>query len=466
MKIATIVLLAVAALLCLPGYAAAQAESEAADLPPGELKTKFEQARNRKDWKNAVIYIKELVNRNPDKALYRYDYADTLLLKGSLQEADTEYEKALELKPTFIEAHIGRARICARQKNEKAATGYMLEAARKGYPVREMAKLSELRRYLRGDVKFFLKMLEFDIPRIERIRDPFINPLQKAGEAPGPKPGPEDDNGDEPVPGDPPGVQRNKSLKMKDLLFQIQRQLNENKEEEARANWKFFVELYHDVERGKITEPKYREQMIETWKVAQDSVYPRLRKIELRKFKEEARAALDKLQEDYDKKNIEAAVQHNDEIVQILEPKLKSGEQEFRTLAKGFDLERERLFERIKILQEFQKNVRPFLKITAILTGPAPPKNKNEREPRMKPDRRPDKSPGRKLKSIVRIAIIETVFGGELKKIGLRESDKLPDMKEFKIVEIEEEKIWARYKGERVKIELGTGFGSKPKLKP
>jgi tetratricopeptide (TPR) repeat protein len=434
MKSMIIVFLAAAFLLALPGYAIGQAESEAKDLPDEELKTKFTQAKERQNWNDAVAYIKELVDRHKEKALYRYDLASTLMLKGDLQSADAEFERVLEIKPNFLEAYIGRARIYAKQNKEKVATGYMLEAARKGYPVREMHKMDELRRYLRGDVRFFLKMVEIDIPRVEKIRDPFVNPLRKAGKAA--EEGPEAPIIPEEVEGDPPKVQAHKSMKMKDLLFQVQRNLTDNKEDEARKNWGLLVELYGDVELGRITDKKYREQMLETWKVAQETVYPRLREIEIRKFTEEVRAALDKLQADYDEQNVDGARQRNTDILKMLEPKQKSTDQKFVELAKEFDVQRAKLFERIKILEEFQRNVKPFLKLTALIVSPAHS-----------------------------IAMIESIFGGELKKISLRESDSLPRMKEFVVKEIDEERIWAEYRKERVEIELGVGFGAAPATK-
>lgn len=428
--------LAVAFLFAVPGIVAAQVASDVGDLPDEELLTKFRQATERQSWEEAVVYIRELVDRHKENALYRYDFADTLLQKGDLQNADTEYEKVLELKPNFLESYIGRARIYAKQNKEKVATGYMLEAARKGYPVREMHKVDELRRYLRADVRFFLKMVEIDIPRIEKIRDPFINPLRKAGKVPGKEEAkpiiPEE------VEGDPPKVQAHKAMKMKDLLFQVQRNLTDNEEDEARKNWKLLVELYNDVELGRITDKKYKDQMLETWKVADETVYPRLREIELRKFTEEANAALAKLQGDYDEQDIEAARQHNTEMMKLLEDKLKSTDTKFVDLAKEFDLKRAVLFERIKILEDFQRNVKPFLKLTAVIVSPT-----------------------------VSIALIESIFGGELKKISLGKSDPLPRMKEFVVKEIEEERILADYKEEQVEIELGIGFGATPvKKKP
>lgn len=85
--------------------------------------------------------------------------------------------------------------------------------------------------------------------------------------------------------------------------------------------------------------------------------------------------------------------------------------------------------ERVKILEEFHKNVRPFLKLTATITS-----------------------------SKVNIAMMETLFGGEVKKSSLMKTDSLPRMEEFVVTEIEEDLIRARYKGEEVEILMGRDF--------
>jgi hypothetical protein len=269
-------------------------------------------------------------------------------------------------------------------------------------------------------------MIDSDIPKVEHTRDPFINPLRRHTAV-------SEEEGEETEPevveGDPEPMQRDKMIKMKDLLVLIQQALAAGEEDEARMKFKQFKELYNDLQRGKITKKEYKDQMEETWKVAMETVYPRLRQIELRKFRQEARAGLDKLYDDYKKQDIEAARQHNTELLKVLEPKLKSDDEEFVSEAKKFDRERDELFNRIKILEEFQKNVRPFLKLTATITSKE-----------------------------VNIAMMETIFGGELKKTSLRESDSLPRMESFVLLKIEEDRILARYRGEQVEVILGAGF--------
>ena len=92
----------------------------------------------------------------------------------------------------------------------------------------------------------------------------------------------------------------------------------------------------------------------------------------------------------------------------------------------------------------------PFVKITGTITGGKDPTGNK-----------------------VYIAMIESVFGGELKKWSLRVSDSvevpederypaLPRMKDLVLVKIEEEIVVGRYKGEKVNIPLGSGFGVSP----
>jgi len=433
MRIITSCLLTVTVLL-IAGSVFAQDTTGVKELPDLELVAKYDTAMRTKNYQDALIYIRELMERHEKSVDYRYKFANTTLLMANLQAADPEFERVLELDPNYLEAYLGQAIIYARQNNEKAAMDKMLDAARKGYPVRDMQAVPELRRYLAGNVRFFLKMVEADVPRVEHTRDPFLNPLRvkraetgEGGEQPEELP--------EIVEGDPEPIQRDKMIKMKDLLVLIQQALAAGEEEEARLKFQQFRDLYRDVELGRITKKEYNEQMTETWKVAQETVYPRLRKIELRKFREEVRAGLDKLYEDYKNQNIEAARQHNEEIINMLDPKLKSSDAEFVALAKQFDQEREELFNRIKILEEFQKNVRPFLRLTATII-------------RMN------------LKQQVHVALLETVFGGEVKKSSLGVSDSLPRMNDFIVLRIEEDRLVARYKGEQVEVLMGTGFGS------
>lgn len=456
MKYAITGLLTVAILVCLPGVIQGQTETGVKQLPDEELKAKYDQAMRVRDYTGGIPYMKELVERHPKETKYvryRYSLAHTYLLMGRLDEADPEYDRVLEIDSNYLEAYLGQAIIYARQNKEKDAKDKMLDAARKGYPVREMQRMMELRRYLVGNVQFFLKMVERDVPQVEHTRDPFLNPLRKKSGLPE-EPGP-----DEPVvpvfvKGDPEPMQRDKMIKMKDLLVLVQQSLAAGEEEEARKKFQQFKELYNDVVLGRITKEEYREQMEETWKVAQETVYPRLRQIELRKFKEEARAGLDELYEDYRNQDIEAARQHNAELIKILEPKMKMDE-DFKNLAMAFDKERADMFERIKILEEFHKNVKPFLRLTGTIIGlgPKPPPKPGEMK------KGPDMDKSEEAKKIMRkIAVMESVFGGESKKSSLEEGNSLPRMDSFIVLKIEEDRILARYRGEQVEVLLGTGF--------
>jgi hypothetical protein len=310
-----------------------------------------------------------------------------------------------------------------------------------------MQKVQELRQYLTQDVRFFLKMVESDSPKIDaKLRDPFINPLRKKsgtedGSTPGELPPPP------PPEGDPEPIQRDKMHRMGELLALVQHSLAAGNEDDALEKYEEFKKLYEDVEVGRITIKEFKDQMIETWKLAQDRVYPRLRQIQLRRFKEEARTALDKLYDDYRKQDIEAARQHNTEIVKILDPKLKSKDDEFKKEAGIFDKERAQVFERVKVLEEFYKNVKPFMKLTATITSPQ-----------------------------INVALIETVFGGELVKSSVEltrddmekgKSKVLPGMTGFSLVRIEEDLIIADYKGEQVEVHLGGDFAAQaPKQSP
>ncbi len=88
---------------------------------------------------------------------------------------------------------------------------------------------------------------------------------------------------------DPLSLQRDKMIGMKDLLIQVSQHLAAGgKEEEKKAVEKFgkFEALYRDVELGKITDKNYKEHMLEVWKVAQETVIPRLKEIAPEMFKE------------------------------------------------------------------------------------------------------------------------------------------------------------------------------------
>ena len=416
---------------CLDGKALAQSKDDIQVLPDSELKEKYDQAMNRKNYAEASEYVRELVRRYPKQADYCYKYGEALLFQGNLPGADAEFEKVLEIDSDYLEAYLGQAIIYARQEKEKPAKDRMLDAARKGYPVREMQKVPELRRYLAGDVRFFLVVVESDIPRVEQIRDPFVNPLRKkviTAEG-GPVLKPVEPEG--PVGGDPDPIQRDKMYRMKQILVEIQQHLAAGEDDQARLKFEEFKALYKDVEVGRITKKEYKEQMLEAWKVAQETVYPRLRQIELRKFRQDARVALDILYDTYKKQNIEAARLANIAVIKVLEPKQKSGDPEFEDLAGKFDKERADLFEKVKILEEFQVNIRPFLKLTGTITSPK-----------------------------INIAMIESAFGGEISKANLKESDPLPRMEDFIVLKIEEDRVMARYKGEQVEILLGGDFGS------
>ena len=310
----------------------------------------------------------------------------------------------------------------------------MLAAAEKGYPVREIQKIPELRRFLTEDVNFFLKMVEADRPKVDPSRDPFSVPLRRKSKDDETEP----DNGKRSVgPTErskiPEAVQRDMAIRMKTLLVLIQQHLVANEEDQAREKWKEFTDLYRSVERKEITIEVYKKQMIETWQDGQTLIYPKLREIELKKFKEEAKAILDKLYEDYKNKDIDSARVHNEEVKKILVPKLKSEDTDFITLAQSFDKERVELFKRIQIIEDFLKSVRPFIKLTATITSPNLDKN---------------------------IALIETAFGGEVKKTSLRENDALPRLSDFVIVSIEEDMLIAKYKGEEVEVPLVGRYGS------
>jgi hypothetical protein len=71
-------------------------------------------------------------------------------------------------------------------------------------------------------------------------------------------------------------IQCKKMERMRELLFQVQRSLANNKKDGAIKNWNELVQLYGEVEMGKITVRKYRNQMLETWKVAQEETVANL----------------------------------------------------------------------------------------------------------------------------------------------------------------------------------------------
>ena len=432
MKSAVKILLVVAAITLLADYAAAQTGTAYKELPEEELWQRFDRAKSRRTWDEALTYIQELVVQYADKAKYLYEQADTLLQMGRITEAIAGFDKVIEKDSDYLEAYIGRAKVYAKGNPPKnrLAMEEMVTAAQKGYPVREMQRMPELHKYLREDVRFFLKIVESDIPRVTQNRDPFICPLKKMV-AEGEEPGEEEEGTVGPVNTDPEPVQREKMYRMKELLEQVHADLAAGKEEDARIKYNEFKALYRDVELGKITKEEYREKMKGFWKLAQEKVHARLREIELRKFRQEADEALKKLQIDYDEKDLEAARRHNDEFVKILEPKLNSGEDVFIEAAKKYDEMRNVIFEKIKILEEFEKNVRPFLRVTGTITSP-----------------------------VIKITMMETVFGGELKKLSLRPSDTLPRMEDLTISRIEEDMVWAKYRGEEVKIPLGSDYGS------
>ncbi len=432
MRSAARLLLVVAAITLMADYAAAQTGTAYRELPEEELWQRFDRAKQRKRWDEALTYVMELVLQYPEKAKYVYEQADTLLQMGRITEAISGFDKVIEKDSDYLEAYIGRAKVYAKgtPAKDRLAMEEMVTAAKKGYPVREMQRMPELHKYLREDVRFFLKIVESDVPRVTQNRDPFVCPLKKmVAEGVEPEDGEEESVG--PINTDPEPVQREKMYRMKELLEQVHADLAAGKEEDARIKYAEFKALYRDVELGKITKEEYREEMKKYWKLAQQKVHSRLREIELRKFRQEADEALKKLQTDYDEKDLDAARRHNEEFVKILEPKLASAEDIFVDEAKKYDALREAIFEKIKILEEFEKNIRPFIKVTGTITSPT-----------------------------VKIAMMETVFGGEMKKLSVQPSDKLPRMEELIVSRIEEDMVWAKYRGEEVKIPLGSEYGS------
>jgi hypothetical protein len=387
-----------------------------------------------------MTYIKELVGRYAEKTMYLYEQADTLLQMGRIGEAIAEFDKVIKKDSDYLEAYIGRAKVYAKgtPAKDRLAMEEMVTAAKKGYPVREMQKVPELHRYLRDDVGFFLKIVESDQPRVTQNRDPFLCPLKKMVPEGTEEEDQEDGETEGPVDTDPEPVQREKKIRMKELLEQVHADLAAGKEEDARVKYNEFKALYRDVELGKITKEEYREEMKKYWKLAQQKVHARLREIELRKFRQEADEIYKKLRTDYEEKDLEAARRHNDEFLKILEPKMNSNEDVFVEEAKKYDALRNEIFEKIKILEEFEQNVRPFIRVTGTITSPT-----------------------------VNIAMLETVFGGETKKLSLKPTDQLEDMEHLIISRIEEDMVWAKYKTEEVKMPLGSNYGpSKPAEEP
>ncbi len=86
---------------------------------------------------------------------------------------------------------------------------------------------------------------------------------------------------------DSENVMRDKMVKMQDLLREIKESLTDNEDNEVIMKaYKELEELYRDVEKGKITNKVCKETMKETWKVAQETVVPRLKEIAPEMFKE------------------------------------------------------------------------------------------------------------------------------------------------------------------------------------
>ena len=86
-------------------------------------------------------------------------------------------------------------------------------------------------------------------------------------------------------------MQRERLMKMKDLLVQVHQYLEaggEEVEKKAVETYEEFEKFYHGIELNKVTDKNYREQMLEVWKVAQEEVVPRLRKIAPEMFKEKS----------------------------------------------------------------------------------------------------------------------------------------------------------------------------------
>jgi len=71
-------------------------------------------------------------------------------------------------------------------------------------------------------------------------------------------------------------IQRQKMIKSKDLLVLLQQDLDAGRNDDAVLKYREFEGIYREVQDGKISKKAYREQIIETWKMAQEDVYPRL----------------------------------------------------------------------------------------------------------------------------------------------------------------------------------------------
>lgn len=162
-------------------------------LPIEEEHRRLTNAIETKNWQqgeDAAIRILKQLEKDPEllkryeniHADVRYHYGLCLLNLGKLKEASEQFNRTIKLDENFLDAYVGLALVFDKENNSPQTKKQIERAVSKGYPVREIQKISELRKYLLESLQFFIRLIELEqefTVKAEQEEDPFGCPLRR-----------------------------------------------------------------------------------------------------------------------------------------------------------------------------------------------------------------------------------------------------------------------------------------------
>jgi tetratricopeptide (TPR) repeat protein len=404
---------------------------------------------------------------------------------NKLEDALQEFDKVKSLDPDNLQAYIGRAIACSLKaqqsfakmefvkqhslwkkelqdvkeedllKQESSAKEEypkqlglakeeLSKAARKGFPVREMLGIPELKECL-TDPKFFIKLVKEEIVEVSPVKDPLVCPLRLP--APPTPTTTTTKQVSSPPEGSPeyltPEQQGEREKEMKRLCKEIGDDIAAGKNEDACEKFRTVKALYKDVLDGRIVD-EIRTKMEGHWTQVRQEHLRQIIEIEFAIFEREAIKLLKDLSGACGERKLSDAEKYSAQLMSKLKEKLESTEPEFEPFkkpqkeyaakkeerSKKYDAERKEIDKRWAVLKEYVDEISPRIRLSATIIG----------------------------QGVQSIAYLETRFDGKPVTHIMYENGKLllPNGAELTLTKIEDDKIAADYEIDVIKLKDGT----------
>jgi tetratricopeptide (TPR) repeat protein len=404
----------------------------AAFAGPGEFQGELEalgfeyrSAKAKGELQTAIKTLRQIVSLVPEDTDWRLRLAEDLLRAGRVKEARAEFTEVLTIEPEYLQACIGIARTHAVNGRFFSAKTEMLKAAKRGYSVARMMRARELKECFK-DCKFALDLLDADRPQIVHVRDPFENPLQRKTT---------DDDEKKKKKEEKPGPRKLSAKEQERIASEVKRKLVAAQDVLIRGDSEKALKLYKEIAAAyarikAFTGERHAGTLEETYRIAQEMLYPRIEKLFREQTVENGEDLLEKLTQSVEKRDMKEAHRLNRELLEVVKKALESRDILLKGPMAAIDTARARVYKTVEIIEEFDREVRPKLAFRGTITG--------------------------KLCAGRALVFVDIRLPEGTRRLVVGESDKVAPLAGLRVVEIGDDVVCLNYRGVKVKIETAA----------